>query len=136
MIANLHNALNSARDMAREVAEKRLVLALASVGERCVAEAVGNGNYTDRTGNLRSSIGYVVAVDGSVVAEGGFGAAGGPEGPQAGRSKAAGLVLGSRGAVLVVVAGMNYAQFVADKGFNVLDSAEILARQLISRLNA
>lgn len=128
--------LERLKQKAEEQTKRRLVRYLKSVGEECVAEAVSSGNYTDRTGNLRSSIGFVVAEDGAVVEEGGFYSLGGPEGPDAGRAKALNLVQGTGGIVLVVVAGMEYAQYVADKGFNVLDSAEILARQLLTEINA
>ena len=33
---------------------------LIEVGERCIVEARNNGSYTNQTGNLRNSIGYVV----------------------------------------------------------------------------
>lgn len=126
----------SFEERALEIAYKKAVRALKAVGEECVDEAVTNGNYTDRTGNLRSSIGYVVSLDGEVVEEGGFRNLGGAEGPGIGRAKAYDLALGTQGLALILVAGMEYAQYVADKGFNVLDSASILARQLLSRLSA
>ena len=118
-----------------ETAKKRAVRALKNIGEECVSEAVERGNYTDRTGNLRSSIGFVVADDGTVVEEGGFYNLGGSEGPSIGRERAYALAADSTDLSLILVAGMDYARYVADKGFNVLDSAEILARQLVSQLN-
>lgn len=39
---------------------------LSRIGEECVSEARTNGKYTDRTGNLRSSIGFAVLRDGKV----------------------------------------------------------------------
>jgi len=39
-----------------------------------------------------------------------------------------------KGIVLVVVAGMNYASYVSDMGYNVLDSAELLAEVLVPRM--
>lgn len=124
------------KQKAEERAKQKLVRYLKSVGEQCVAEAITSGNYTDRTGNLRSSIGFVVTEDGAVVEEGGFYQLGGPEGPDVGRAKALTIADGSAGITLIVVAGMEYAQYVADKGFNVLDSAEILARQLLTEISA
>lgn len=50
---------------------------LCYVGEAAVAEAREGGSYTDRTGNLRSSVGYVVSMDGRAVQASGFGGAGG-----------------------------------------------------------
>ena len=37
------------------------------VGERCIIEARDNGAYTDRTGNLRNSVGYVVLLNLSLI---------------------------------------------------------------------
>ena len=123
-------------DEAKEVLEKRLIRTLKDVGEECVAEAIESGNYNDRTGNLRSSIGYVVAKDGSVVEEGGFYNIGFGEGASVGRGKAEEAALGTSGITLILIAGMDYAQYVADKGYNVIDSAELLAKQLISQLSS
>lgn len=134
MVLNLHNAMQAVEERAKELARQRLIREMKRVGEECVSEAVASGNYTDRTCNLRSSIGYVVAENGNIVEEGGFWNLGGTEGPAAGRAKAYELADGTDGVVLILVAGMSYAQYVADKGFNVLDSAQILARQLISQV--
>ena len=117
-------------------AKRRLVRYLKAVGEECVAEAIDGGNYTDQTGNLRSSIGFVVADNGNVIEEGGFRSLGGSEGPNIGRAKALTEAEGTTGIALIVVAGMSYARYVADKGYNVLDSTEILARQLLSQIKA
>jgi hypothetical protein len=123
------------QEKAMEIARRRVIQSFSRIGDECVSEAVESGNYTDRTCNLRSSIGYMVADEGEIVAEGGFWNLGGDEGPAAGREKASELAGRSRGLSLVLVAGMPYAQYVADKGFNVIDSAEILARQLVSQLS-
>lgn len=135
-IENLHSVMQNVKEEAERLAKRRLIRFLKSVGEECVAEAVSSGNYTDQTGNLRSSIGYVVADAGSVVEEGGFYPLGGADGPDVGRAKALRQAEGTGGVTLVIVAGMSYAQYVADKGYNVLDSAELLARQLLTEINA
>ena len=44
--------------------KERCVETFCYVGERCVTEARKAGEYNDITGNLRSSIGYVVLVNG------------------------------------------------------------------------
>lgn len=121
-----------------ESAVRTLIGRFVEIGEKCVTEARVNGNYTDRTGNLRSSIGYVVAYRGSVVASSSFApVAGATEGPDAGRALAERVASQyPQGLVLVLVAGMDYAVYVQDKGYNVLDSAEILADKLISQLRA
>lgn len=125
----------SARDFAGSCVGKVLDK-LREVGDECVSEARLSGSYQDRTGNLRGSIGYVVAYNGEVVSEGGFLQVGaGTDGPGTGRALAHQKALESgTGAVLILVAGMSYARLVADKGFNVLDSADLLAERLIARL--
>jgi len=120
-----------------EYTEKQAVNALKSVGEECVAEAYEAGNYSDRTGCLRSSIGYGVCKDGKIVAEGGFRLVGnGTDGQNEGRALLQELAMQSDGLCLFLVAGMKYARYVADKGFNVTDSAEILAKRLLSQLES
>jgi len=56
--------------------KKKFVLLLTKVGEECVNVArnlnPSEGSYTDQTGNLRSSIGYVVIDDGVIIRKGGF----------------------------------------------------------------
>lgn len=106
---------------------------LCYVGEAAVAEAREGGSYTDRTGNLRSSVGYVVSIDGRTVQTAGFGGAGGA----AGRELALRLVREyPEGAALVVTAGMAYAAYVSAQGYNVLESAELLARRMVRELAA
>ena len=47
-----------------------LVKQLSFTGEECIRIARESGSYNDITGNLRSSIGYVVLVDGKPVVTG------------------------------------------------------------------
>lgn len=117
-----------------EIVRRRLIRHLRNIGEACVAEAVNNGDYQDITGNLRSSIGYVVAEDGVVREEGGFYTFGYGDGSNIGRAKAHERVADTEGVVLVIVAGMKYAEYVADKGYDVLASAETMAQKLIQTL--
>lgn len=115
--------------------KEKIIRRFSYVGQLCVEDARLRGSYTDRTGNLRGSIGYVVADDGVIVDSSAFTPVkGGTKGPTAGRSFAESLVRGRRGLVLVIVAGMRYAAYVADRGYNVLDSAEIIAERLLSQL--
>lgn len=116
--------------------EDAIVYNLSYVGERCVNEARTGYTYTDRTGNLTSSMGYVLVKDGQVIKQSSFekvkdGDDGVKRGPDMAREIAAQT---SKGIALIVVAGMNYARYVADRGFNVLASAEILAEKLVPQL--
>lgn len=112
--------------------EEALVNTMAYAGETVVNDARVNGNYRDRTGNLRSSKGYLIVKDGTILRKGGFGGlSGGKEGETFARK-----ITGDfpAGIVLIVVAGMNYARYVAARGYNVLDSSEALARKIVPQL--
>ena len=113
--------------------EQLIIYNLSYVGEQCLTEARSTNSYKDQTGNLRSSIGYIIAKDGRVIRQSDFavvrkGSEGKSEGEQFARSLASKF---PEGIVLIVVAGMNYASYVSAKGYNVLDSAELLADRLV-----
>lgn len=93
-------------------------------------------NYMDWTANLRSSIGYIVAIDGEIIQMSEFEPIkGGAEGSAKGKQYALQLVEQyPQGAVLIVVAGMHYASYVTGRGYDVLDSAELIARQLVGQI--
>lgn len=93
-------------------------------------------NYIDDTANLRSSIGYVIAEDGKIIGESDFKPVkGGEEGARKGRELAEQLASEhGKGIVLIVVAGESYARYVAAKGYDVLDSAELLAQRLVPQM--
>ena len=123
--------------------QRAIVYNLQYIGEQCVAHARSlpsppaeagasphQPNYIDRTGNLRSSIGKVV--EGGrcpSIKEGG-------EGAGQGEAFASEVVAREfpHGIVLVVVAGMNYAAHLSARGYDVLDSAEVLAGKLVPQL--
>lgn len=122
---------------AKENARNAIVSVLTDVGMQCVAEARNNGSYMDQTGNLRSSIGFCVVVDGkitnSVYADKlGDGKPVNPEGIDKSRQTLARAAsTHTSGVCLIVVAGMNYAIYVEGRGYNVLTSAELLAERVI-----
>ena len=116
-----------------EMIEQLIIYNLSYVGEQCLTEARSTNSYKDQTGNLRSSIGYIIVKDGRVIRQSDFavvrtGSQGKSEGEQFARSLASKF---PEGIVLIVVAGMNYASYVSAKGYNVLDSAEQLADRLV-----
>lgn len=101
---------------------------LCYIGEAALKAAREKGSYTDRTGNLRNSTGYVVAIGGKVVTVGGFDKAQGlPFAKELALSTAA-------DGVLVVCAGMKYATYVSARGYDVLDSAELEAQRMANEL--
>ena len=108
------------------------IRALENLGKDCVAEARDRAqeeSWFNQTGNLRSSIGYVVVAYGQIVKISGFETVlNGSEGSKTGKELAESLAEKySTGYALVVVAGMHYAEYVEAKGKSVLASAELLA---------
>lgn len=116
--------------------KKAIVYNLCAVGEQVLNAARLTNSYKDQTGNLRSSIGYVVAVDGEIVQMSSFDTVKeGREGSRGGKEYAMQLVRDfPHGIVLIVVAGMNYASYVSAKGYDVLDSSELLADKLVPQM--
>lgn len=114
-------------------AEEKMYRTLQRAGEVFVRHARLYGNYKDRTGNLRSSIGYVIVKDGNILNEN-FAPT-----TKAGTDKATGLREAkklsrklastySQGMVLICVAGMNYAAYVeAIDSLDVITSAGLKA---------
>lgn len=105
-----------------ELIEQVILLRLQRIGEQFITDARTNGNYTDRTGNLRSSIGYVVLKNGEQYARGGFEQIKtGSEGKRKGANILSEAISKfSSGYVLIVVAGMDYAASVEARGKDVL----------------
>jgi hypothetical protein len=118
-----------------EKREKVIINTLKYVGEQCVNDARMNGDYMDQTGNLRSSIGYVVVKNGIVLSLSKFNKV-----KSSSEGKSEGLELANKlasksttGIVLIVVAGMNYASYV-ETNRNVITSSELLAEKLVPQL--
>lgn len=115
---------------------KALIYNLQYVGEQCLTAARETDTYKDRTGNLRSSLGYVIIEDGNIVNLSGFGVVlQGNEGANDGKSYVQDIASRfPQGLVLVMVAGMNYASYVQAKGYDVLESSELLAENLVPKM--
>jgi hypothetical protein len=123
-------------DASLEKARQVIINTFAYVGESCVTEARDNGSYIDQTGNLRSSIGYAVVVDGQIVRSK---VSEQVKDGVAGKGEATAFLsrLASEhktGICLIVVAGMNYAVYVEGRGKNVLTSAKLLADRLVPQM--
>ncbi|MCK4295180.1 MAG: hypothetical protein KAX28_00815 [Candidatus Marinimicrobia bacterium] len=111
--------------------EQRIIWTLAMVGEKFVNDARNTQTYQDQTGNLRSSIGYIIAKDGVIIQEN-------IEGKAEGRAHAkevAREVLreNSKGFILIVVAGMEYAAAVESKGYDVITGSIPAAKALLKK---
>lgn len=144
--------------------EKEQIRLLQRLGEQCVTHArliPASVGFTDQTGNLRASIGYVIFKDGQALHANyekphGRGSGGGEDieseggdsggvlvGHEGGGSvgAAVGIALAKKvalefpvGLILVVTAGMNYAAALESRGRDVLASAEILAQREFPRM--
>lgn len=138
-----------------------LVFRLTQIGEECVkiAREPHANDYNDITGNLRSSIGYMVMVNGKPVVGGDFVAQtvapgvrtiktkdGKTVNQKVGGDGAEGVKQGEKllhtlqadypsGVVLIVCAGMSYAAYVEHIHHkDVLTSAELVAKDLMRKL--
>ena len=120
-------------------AEERIYKLLQRAGEEFVKIARNSGKYIDHTGNLRSSIGYVIAINGKIVAENFAKSA------KSGTDKTTGVNYAARlsadlakiynkGYVLIGVAGMKYAVIVeAMDNKDVISSAGIRTEDWIRK---
>lgn len=136
--------------IAKEISEatqrykKALIYNLSYCGEACVKRARAghsmgehtDATYQDRTGNLTSSIGYCVSIDGNIVNMSGFETVGTEgKGTSDGKSYIKKLAAQYPNKVaLIVVAGMEYASYVKNMGYDVIDGAELLAENIVPRL--
>lgn len=136
----------SKADIKRMLADRQerivqaVIFRIQRIGEQFVTNARDNGSYTDRTGNLRSSIGYVILVDGKQLSENFEYFPPGdrtkkPKG-KSGQSKAKEVIKEiktnfPRGIVLICVAGMEYAAAVESRGYDVITASSDLAENAL-----
>lgn len=117
-----------------------IIKVLSYVGEKCVTEArdrTQEESWFDQTGNLRSSIGYVIYHNGVEVKTSSFQEVkNGSDGPKYGKTLAEQIASEHlTGYVLIVVAGMHYADYVEAKdNKNVLASSYALANSLVPKM--
>ena len=109
--------------------EQRIIWTLAMAGEKFVNDARSTRTYKDQTGNLRSSIGYIIARDGNIIQENIEGKAEG----MAQARKIANEVLreNNKGFILIGFAGMEYAAAVESKGYDVITGSIPAAKALL-----
>jgi hypothetical protein len=118
--------------------ERAVESVLFQAGEMAQNSSRLHGDYKDQTGNLRASVGYTVSKDGNVLNTGGFVPGGGSErgskGVVEGSKAVAEKASAARGVyALTVVAGMDYAEYVERRGYNVLSSGEREADEYVGR---
>lgn len=137
---NERNKANLSAFIAGQITEldKRTISMMSYVGEQAVKEARRRHSYTDRTGNLTSSMGYSI-VDmngnkhlGQFVQSKATADKGSREGEKVANDRAGSIRQKANTYTLVVVAGMDYAPYVSAK-YNVLQSSERVAKELFAR---
>lgn len=100
------------------------------------AEGGGYRRYQDQTGNLTSSIGFVIVDNGKIVTDYGFEPIKptATEGSEAGRSFATQLAANyPQGIATIIVAGMNYAAYVERRGLGGMTAGEQALRNAIHK---
>lgn len=118
------NDVKAHMDKAKQGFEDSLLDEFRRTGEQFIADARNIRTYQDQTGNLRSSIGYALFKDGQMLEQtfpgGDVTCSGGTLAKWVANSY-------KRGYLLVVVAGMFYAQYVEAKSYDVLTGSSYAA---------
>jgi hypothetical protein len=117
--------------------EQQIIIRLQYLGEECVKIARELNTYMDQTGNLRSSVGYLILKNGKVIDENFVivkeGSTGAAEGKKFAKEKGAEF---SKGYALVVVCGMSYGSILESVGIDVLSSSEQYAKAKVPQMIA
>lgn len=138
-ITTPESAINELLNAVPNIIASEIVRAFTYLGEVCVTRIRDRGweeSWIDRTGNLRSSIGYAVFSQGKKVIESAFNVVkDGTKGAEEGRKLIDKLAsLYSETFALVVVAGMEYAELVeAHDNKDVLASTELYAKKELQK---
>lgn len=105
----------SIRNLKNEVKQE-----LIKIGEESISYARQYGNYQDRTGDLRASLGFAVTDDGVQHMEA--------------NEVTKRLILDNdtSGVSLILASGVHYARFVEAKNFDVLTGGYLLAESKIN----
>lgn len=127
-----------------ENSKQGLITQLLYIGEECLKQARSGHKYLNQTGNLCSSIGYCVLVDGEIVHEGEWKQTsegkGGEKDGKTGSSQGVAFLhelaakQTTQGIVFLMVAGMPYAQYVEAMSLDVLDTSEQMAERKIKAM--
>lgn len=115
--------------------EREIVERLQYIGEEAINTARTSRRYFDQSGNLTSSIGYVILRNGSVMSKAGFDKVkNGDEGVMQGESLAMRLASNyPYDYALLVVAGMDYAAYVEAKGLGGMTAAELQSKASVEQ---
>lgn len=116
--------LNRSKEMLRTL----VIATMQRRGESFVSECRNERTYQDRTGNLRSSVGYFI-YEGNSLIESNIGQG---EGRNEAMNEIRSIAKRQGVFYLIGVAGMNYASYVEAKGFNVISNQAIICLDLLS----
>lgn len=116
--------LNRSKEMLRTL----VIATMQRRGESFVTECRNERTYQDRTGNLRSSVGYFI-YEGNSLIESNIGQG---EGRNEAMNEIRSIAKKQGVFYLIGVAGMNYASYVEAKGFNVISNQAIICLDLLS----
>ena len=112
--------------------ERKFIIALGYIGEDFVNKARSIDTYLDDTGNLRSSIGYVIAKNGRILKRNYKQVGDGNKGVTMGLNLAdEAAAEHPRGLVLIVTAGMEYALPLESMNYDVLTGSIPSERQVL-----
>jgi len=112
--------------------ERKFIIALGYIGEDFVNKARSIDTYLDDTGNLRSSIGYVIAKNGRILKRNYKQVGDGNKGVTMGLNLAdEAAAEHPRGIVLIVTAGMEYALPLESMNYDVLTGSIPSERQVL-----
>lgn len=128
---NVNDVLKQIKDDVNRI-ETNIEQRFRMVGDEFVIHARNQGKppgFGDRTGNLRSSIGYILFKDGGPLYDD-FGDLN-EDGRQTGYDIAMESEVPKTGYCLVVVAGMSYAAAVESKGYDVISGSSLYAEKLL-----
>lgn len=127
---------------------QKILRKLEYIAEDVLNDARQKGNYMDRTGNLRSSIGCRIYFNGQPVKSYAVQLVGNPTESEkrlsleelqsnfddAMKQYEDEHIAGIEGYTIALVAGMNYAYYVEAKGFNVLHESNVMLQRRIEEL--
>lgn len=114
-----------------------MVYRLYEIGLSAVNAIRQNHAYQDQTGNLTSSVGCAVVVEGEIMQISDFESIKptGAQGSQDGKAYIQSLASQfPTGITLIVVAGMNYAAYVERRGIGGMTGGELFAKQAVEDL--
>ena len=134
IIKNTGNVIRAIRRQVVE-AEEISIEILKYAGESFVAAARDNREFRDDTGNLQSSIGYVIVKDRRIIwkAFKGIGKTTTSEGKASGERLAQAIAI-KDSLALVGVAGMEYGIYVEARGIDVISGSIPETRKIMSEI--